>query len=91
MKGRRISLILALVLICQNSAFLLAESEAPDPVVLEQERRLKEDTERQAQSICDSIMGKGKSSVLVNVELGLESVRKGGSAIDQKRDSKLIT
>jgi flagellar motor switch protein FliG len=79
---------LALVLLCQNKVFLRAEAEAPDPLVLEQERRMKEDTERQAQSICDSILGRGRSSVLVNVELGLESTRKGGSALNQKRDSK---
>lgn len=63
-------------------------ADAPDPVVLNQERQLKDDTERQAQTICDSILGKNRSSVLVNVELGLESQRKGGSALNQKRDSK---
>lgn len=87
-RHHRFCLIFSVVLLCQNGLFLNAESEAPDPMVLEQERRLKEDTERQAQSICDSIMGKGRSSVLVNVELGLESVRKGGSALNQKRDNK---
>src|SRR5947209_7075980 len=65
-----------------------AETDAPDPVALDQERRLKDDSEKQAQAICDSILGKGRSSVLVNVELGLESVRKGGSAVNQKRDAK---
>ncbi len=65
-----------------------AETEAPDPNVFDQERRLKEDSEQKAQSICDSIMGKGRASVLVNVELGLESTRKGGSALNQKRDAK---
>lgn len=80
--------MLTAFLLCQNAVFLRAESEAPDPLVLEQERRMKEDTERQAQSICDSILGRGKSSVLVNVELGLESSRKGGSALNQKRDNK---
>lgn len=64
------------------------EADAPDPLVLNQERQLKEDTEREAKAICDSILGKGKSSVLVSVELGLESIRKGGSALNQKRDSK---
>ncbi len=70
------------------SCVLHAETDAPDPVALEQERRLKDDSERQAQMICDSIMGKGRASVLVNVELGIESTRKGGSAVNQKRDSK---
>jgi hypothetical protein len=88
MKIARLSLFLAVALLCQNAVFLHAEAEAPDPIVLEQERRMKEDTERQAQGICDSILGKGKSSVLVNVELGLESSRKGGSALNQKREQK---
>lgn len=65
-----------------------AETDAPDPVALDQERRLKDDSEKQAQAICDSILGKGRSSVLVNIEIGLESIRKGGSAVNQKRDSK---
>jgi flagellar motor switch protein FliG len=69
-------------------ASLHAETDAPDPLALDQERKLKDDTERQAQSICDSILGKNRSSVLVNVELALESTRKGGSALNQKRDSK---
>ncbi len=84
----RITFLIAAFSLCNNAAFLHAEAEAPDPIVLEQERRMKEDTERQAQGICDSILGKGKSSVLVNVELGLESSRKGGSALNQKRDNK---
>src|SRR5947207_1915718 len=65
-----------------------AEAEAPDPVALEQERRLKDDTEKRAQEICDSIMGKGRSNVLASIELALESVRKGGSAVNQKLDKK---
>ena len=61
-------------------ALLRAEpTDAPDPTALDQERRLKDDTERQAQLICDSILGKNRSSVLVNVELGLETTHKGGS------------
>jgi hypothetical protein len=88
MKIARLSFLIGAFLLCKNVSFLHAEAEAPDPIVLEQERRLKDDTERQAQGICDSILGKGKSSVLVNVELGLESSRKGGSALNQKRDNK---
>jgi len=65
-----------------------AEATAPDPMVLEQERRLKEDTETKSQAICDSIFGRGLSSVLTNVELGLESVKKGGAAMNRKMDSK---
>jgi flagellar motor switch protein FliG len=62
--------------------------DAPDPMVLDQERKLKEDAETKAQAICDSIMGKDMSNVLVNVELGIESTRKGGANLNQKRDSK---
>jgi flagellar motor switch protein FliG len=73
-------------------ACLRAESsssnEAPDPTALDQERRMKDDAQKQAQQICDSILGKDRSSVLVDVELGLESTRKGGSSINLKRDSK---
>jgi len=76
------------VLIIQAVAPVNGIEEAPDPLVLDQERRLKEDAEHQAQTICDSILGKGKSSILVNVELGLESSRKGGAALNQKRDQK---
>ncbi len=76
------------VLLLSQFALVWAETDAPDPVALEQERRLKDDSEKQAQKICDSIMGAGRSNVLVNVELGLESTRKGGSALNQKRDSK---
>jgi flagellar motor switch protein FliG len=63
-------------------------TDAPDPTALEQERRMKDDAERQAQAICDSILGKNRSSVLVNVELGLETTHKGGSSVNLKRDSK---
>ena len=66
----------------------LSAEDAPDPVVLDQERRLKEDAEVKAQQICDSILGKDMSNVLVNVELGIESTRKGGANFNQKRDSK---
>jgi flagellar motor switch protein FliG len=69
------------------SAFGAVE-DAPDPVVLEQERHLKEDAEQKAQIICDNVLGKGLSSVLVNVELGLETSRRGGSNLNQKRDNK---
>ncbi len=88
MKKRFFSLLLAVQLIFNMAPLLRGETDAPDPMALEQERRLKEDTEKQAQAICDSLLGKGKSSVLVNVELSLESIRKGGSALNQKRDSK---
>lgn len=70
------------------SVTLRAETDAPDPTVLDQERRLKEDSETKAQKICDSILGGGRSNVIVNVELGIESTRKGGSALNQKRDAK---
>ena len=77
------------VLFMGTFALLQAEAtDAPDPTALDQERRLKDDTERQAQLICDSILGKNRSSVLVNVELGLETTHKGGSAVNLKRDSK---
>ena len=61
--------------------------DAPDPVVLNQERRMKDDAERQAQEICNSILGADKSSVLVNLELGLESNRKGGGALQRKMEA----
>ena len=69
---------------------LHAETDAiPDPVALDQERALKDDTERQAQTICDSILGKNLSSVIVSVELGPREHAQGdGSALNQKRDSK---
>jgi hypothetical protein len=63
-------------LILNNAVFLRAEADVPDPSALDQERRMKDDAEQKAQSICDSIMGKGHSSVLVNVELGLETTAK---------------
>ncbi|MFN0116924.1 MAG: FliG C-terminal domain-containing protein [Elusimicrobiota bacterium] len=63
-------------------------TEMPDPMALDQERRIKEDTEQKAQEICDSILGKGQASVLANIELGIETNRKGGAALDQKRESK---
>lgn len=85
-KIEKLLIIIQFVLSFTLPAF--AVSDAPDPVALDQERQIKEDSERQAQSICDSIMGKGQSSVLVSVELGLESVRKGGSALNQKMDKK---
>lgn len=65
-----------------------ADNEAPDPIVLEQERLIKEDAERQAQTICDGIFGKDRSSVLVNVELGLQTSKKGGTAMNRKMDSE---
>lgn len=65
-----------------------AQEQAPDPVVLQQERQMKDDAERQAQIICDSILGKGRSNVLVSLELGLSSTRKGGGALSRKMDSK---
>ncbi len=63
-------------------------ASAPDPLVLDQEKSMKEDTEAKAQAICDSIFGRGLSSVLANVELGLESVKKGGAALNRKMESK---
>jgi flagellar motor switch protein FliG len=75
-------------LILNNAVFLRAEADVPDPSALDQERRMKDDAEQKAQSICDSIMGKGHSSVLVNVELGLETTHKGGSAVERKLDNK---
>ncbi|MCG3205222.1 MAG: hypothetical protein KCHDKBKB_01941 [Elusimicrobia bacterium] len=77
-----------MVVLLGFGSVLFPETDAPDPMALDQERRLKDDSERQAQLICDSILGKNRSSVLVNVEIGLESTRKGGSALNQKRDSK---
>lgn len=88
MKKRGFQLLLTALMIFNIAVTAKAEAEAPDPLVLEQERRLKEDAERQAQIICDNILGKEKSSVLVNVELGLESIRKGGSAVNRKLDDK---
>ena len=65
----------------------LRAQDVPDPVALDQERKLKDDSEKQAQDICDSIMGVGRSKVLVNVELGLESTHKAGSTVNQKTDN----
>lgn len=81
-------LLIFIVLTGSVATWLPAETESPDPSSLEQERRIKEDAERQAQAICDSILGKDQSSVLVSVELGLESTRRGGTALSAKRDSK---
>lgn len=81
--------LLIISLFMMSSGFVMAAgSDVPDPLALEQERQMKQDSESQAQAICDSILGKGRSSVLVNVELGLESTRKGGSALEQKMDKK---
>jgi flagellar motor switch protein FliG len=87
-KKRIGAVLLACLFAVKGPLCILAAEDAPDPLALEQERRLKDDTERQAQSICDSILGKGSSSVLVNVELGLESLKKGGSNVNRKLDNK---
>ncbi len=79
--------ILIVMAFCAVAVPLRAQ-DVPDPVALDQERRLKDDSEKQAQEICDSIMGVGRSRVLVNVELGLESSHKAGSTVNQKTDNK---
>ncbi|OVE77046.1 hypothetical protein BVX98_03765 [bacterium F11] len=86
MKNRWISITL-IVLLFAYCRLSMGETSTPDPVVLSQERRMKTDAERQAQGICDSIFGKEKSSVLVNLELGLESSQKGGTAFNRTMDS----
>ncbi len=80
--------VLAVSLLLLAATAPLRAEDAPDPLALEQEHRLKEDTEKRAQEICDSILGKDRSNVLASVELALESVRKGGSAVNQKLDKK---
>jgi flagellar motor switch protein FliG len=90
MMPRRLLKLLIISLLCMTS-FLgrtAAAQDVADPVALDQERQLKESTEREAQQICDSILGPGRSRVLVSIELGLESTRKGGSALNRKTDSK---
>ncbi len=81
--------VLIVIALCGVSRFgLAAGNDVPDPTALAQEHDLKETSERQAQEICDSILGTGRSRVLVNVELGLESTRKAGSAVERKIDNK---
>ncbi len=88
MRNFKYTFLLVPFLILAGASIGKAEANAPDPMVLEQEGRLKADTESKSQAICDSIFGRGLSSVLVNVELGLESVKKGGAALNRKMDSK---
>lgn len=81
--------LLIVIALCGSSRFgFAAGADVPDPMALQQERDLKETSERQAQEICDSILGPGRSRVLVNVELGLESTRKAGAAVERKIDNK---
>lgn len=88
MRNRKPCLIFVLNLIFIIAPCMVLAAQAPDPMALEQERRIKEDTESKAQMIVDSIFGKGKASILANVELGLESSKKGGSALNRKLEGK---
>lgn len=66
-----------------------AELEVPDPAVLEQENRLKNEAEHRIQNdILDRVLGKGRSSVLVNINIGMESKRHHGSELEQKAEKK---
>jgi flagellar motor switch protein FliG len=88
MKTLRQSALFALSLIALGASFPIHAEDVPDPMVLEQERKLKSDSEAKAQQICDSILGKEMANVLVNVELGLETTHKGGSNLNRKLDNK---
>lgn len=89
MRKVRNSLLLALsALTLLSSVPIVFAEDVPDPGVLEQERKLKQDSEQKAQQICDSILGKDMSNVLVNVELGIETTHKGGSNMNRKLDNK---
>lgn len=88
MRKHLLKLLIAMAL-CGTCHFgFAAGNDVPDPTALAQEHDLKETSERQAQEICDSILGTGRSRVLVNVELGLESTRKAGTAMERKIDNK---
>lgn len=80
-------LILTVLCACPARVFAVG-ADVPDPVALQQENELKDSSEKQAQDICDSILGPGRSRVLVNVELGLESTRKAGETMERKIDNK---
>jgi flagellar motor switch protein FliG len=85
---KRLLPVIFVIFTLMAGVFSGAAEDAPDPNVLDQERRLKEDTETKAQDICDSIFGKDMARVLVNVELGIETVRRGGSNMNRKLDNK---
>ncbi len=88
MKRARQSILLAFSVLALWGFSPIQAEDVPDPMVLEQERKLKEDSEEKAQQICDSILGKQMANVLVNVELGLETTHKGGSNMNRKLDNK---
>ena len=88
MRLRLLKLLILTILWAPAGRVFAAGADVPDPLALQQERELKESSQRQAQDICDSILGPGRSRVLVNVELGLESTHKAGSTVERKVDNK---
>ena len=87
MNNRKTNIYFASFLALFSVSLVWAAPSAPDPMALEQERTLKKDAEEKAEAICNSIFGQGRSNVLVNVELGLESEKKGGAALTRKLES----
>jgi flagellar motor switch protein FliG len=64
-------------------------SDVPDPLVLEQENLIRREAEEKIQKeILNRILGEGRATVLVNVEVALESERKDSATSQGKVEDK---
>jgi len=62
---------------------------APDPVIIEQENLIRREAEEKIQrDILDRILGEGRASVLVNVEVSLESEKRESGTAEGKVDDR---
>jgi len=77
------------ILLPMNALFCSAQSEFQNPLLIQQENKLKGDAETKIQlEILDKILGDGKATVLVAVEVSLESEHKQTSTSEGTIDDK---
>ena len=89
--GRAVFVVVA-ALVCSGilteTGFTVGAA-APDPVIIEQENLIRREAEEKIQrDILDRILGEGRASVLVNVEVSLESEKRESGTAEGKVDDR---
>jgi len=68
---------------------LAATSAAPDPLIIDQENMIRKEAEDKIQrDILDKILGAGRATVMVNVEMALETEKKESALQEGKVEDK---
>lgn len=89
MKGLRLLAVFALLGQNLAPAWAALGAAAPDPIIIEQENGLRREAEEKIQrDILDRILGVGRATVMVNVEVSLESEKKESALQEGKVDDK---